>query len=148
MSGAAAIHAGHHARLQPPARPTEVAIGRLPRGAARTDVLRPPWSRSGDTAKALQFRVRTERRRHDADRVMSWPEWGARPCLVDLGRWDSDPDRSWQGGGTSRCVGIPGRADNAARGDLGANTALKIRETWPSARGDDFRPGRRASAGR
>jgi hypothetical protein len=28
-------------------------------------------------------------------------------------------------------LGIPGRADNAARGGLGANTAVKIRETWP-----------------
>jgi hypothetical protein len=30
--------------------------------------------------------------------------------------------------------GVPGRADNAARGHLGANTAVKIRGTRPSIR--------------
>src|SRR5919197_6291577 len=65
----------------------------------------------------------------------SWPRRGTgelgRVSWI-LGDGIRDPDRSWQGGGTSRCMGMPGRADNAARADLGANTALKIRETWPS----------------
>src|SRR5918995_2051621 len=83
--------------------------------------LHPRGGNADATVAGVDRRIFIEPRRGPLGRV-SWI----------LGDGTRDPDRPWQGGGPSRRIGIPGRADNAARGDLGASTAVKIRETRPS----------------